>query len=184
MLGRARAMRQMTDAAPDRVAIYGIENHESTPVYVHAKVCLIDDIWSTVGSDNFNRRSWTHDSELSAVVVDPSADDHSPYARRLRLTLAAEHLDRAVDDEDPGSLLEVMSDCVDAPGMFAAYDETAKRLDAWHDGGCVGERPPGRLRRLQQPRLNPLTKAATIVPYLLLHDPDGRPRPLRQKGGF
>ncbi len=184
MLGRARAMRQMTDAAPDRVAIYGIENHESTPVYVHAKVCLIDDIWSTVGSDNFNRRSWTHDSELSAVVVDPSAGDHSPYARRLRLTLAAEHLDRAVDDEDPGSLLEVMSDCVDAPGMFAAYDETAKRLDAWHDGGCVGERPPGRLRRLQQPRLNPLTKAATIVPYLLLHDPDGRPRPLRQKGGF
>jgi phosphatidylserine/phosphatidylglycerophosphate/cardiolipin synthase-like enzyme len=184
MLGRARAMRQMTDAAPDRVAIYGIENHESTPVYVHAKVCLIDDIWSTVGSDNFNRRSWTHDSELSAVVVDPSADDHSPHARRLRLTLAAEHLDRSVDDEHPDSLLEVMSDCVDAPGMFAAYDETAKRLDAWHDGGCVGDRPPGRLRRLQQPRLNPLTKAATIVPYLLLHDPDGRPRPLRQKGGF
>ena len=27
MLGRARAMQQMTDVAPDRVAIYGIENH-------------------------------------------------------------------------------------------------------------------------------------------------------------
>ena len=36
--------------------------------------------------------------------------------------------------------------------MFAAYDETARRLDAWHDGGPVGERPPGRLRRLQEPR--------------------------------
>ena len=35
------------------------------------------------------------------MVVDPSADDHSPYARRLRLTLAAEHLDREVDAEDP-----------------------------------------------------------------------------------
>ena len=87
----------MSDAAPDRVAIYGIENHQATPVYVHAKVCMIDDTWATIGSDNFNRRSWTHDSELSAVVVDPSADDHSPYVRRLRLTLAAEHLDREID---------------------------------------------------------------------------------------
>ena len=184
VLGRARAMRQMTDAAPDRVAVYGIENHQGTPVYVHAKVCLIDDVWATVGSDNFNRRSWTHDSELSAVVVDPSAADHSPYARGLRLTLAAEHLDREVDDGDPESLLEVMADCVDAPGMFAAYEETARALDDWYDGGCVGDRPPGRLRRLKQPQLTTLGRAAAMVPYLLLHDPDGRPRPLRKKGGF
>jgi len=181
LLGRARAMGQMMDAAPDRVAIYGIENHQGTPVYVHAKVCVMDDVWATVGSDNFNRRSWTHDSELSAVVVDPSAADHSPYARRLRLTLAAEHLDREVDE---GSLLEVMDDCVDAPGMFAAYDEAASRLDAWHDGGRSGERPPGRLRRLQPPELSPVTRAAAMVPYLLLHDPDGRPKPLRRKGGY
>jgi phosphatidylserine/phosphatidylglycerophosphate/cardiolipin synthase-like enzyme len=24
------------------------------PIYVHAKVCVIDDTWATVGSDNFN----------------------------------------------------------------------------------------------------------------------------------
>ena len=77
-----------------------------------------------------------------------------------------------------------MDDCVDARGLFAAYDETARRLDAWHDGGRVGERPPGRLRRLEAPELDRLARAAAMVPYLLLHDPDGRPRPLRQKGGF
>jgi phosphatidylserine/phosphatidylglycerophosphate/cardiolipin synthase-like enzyme len=181
LLGRARAMRQMMDVAPDRVAIYGIENHEGTPVYVHAKACVMDDVWATIGSDNFNRRSWTHDSELSAVVVDQSADDHSPYARRLRLTLAAEHLDREVDEE---SLLDVMGDCVDATGMFAAYDQAARRLDAWHDGGRRGDRPPGRLRRLKPPQLAPLTRVAAMLPYLVLHDPDGRPRPLRRKGGF
>ena len=181
MLGRARAMQQMKSAAPDRVAMYGIENHQGTPVYVHAKVCQIDDTWATTGSDNFNRRSWTHDSELSAVVVDPSADDHSPYVRRLRLTLAAEHLDREVDG---ASLLDVMADCVEAPGMFAAYAETARRLDDWHAGGRVGERPPGRLRRLQEPQLGKLTRAAAMVPYLLLHDPDGRPKPLRKKDGY
>jgi len=38
---------------------------------VHAKACVVDDTWATIGSDNFNRRSWTHDSELSAVVVEP-----------------------------------------------------------------------------------------------------------------
>ena len=84
-------MRDMMEVAPDRVAIYGIENHAGTPVYVHAKACVIDDTWASIGSDNFNRRSWTHDSELSAVVVDEAGE----YARRLRLTLAAEHLDRA-----------------------------------------------------------------------------------------
>ena len=189
MLGRFRAMRQMITAAPGRVAIYGIENHQGTPVYVHAKVCVMDDLWATIGSDNFNRRSWTHDSELSAVVVDPSAADHSPYARRLRLTLAAEHLDREVDrGPDPAggeeSLLEVMADCVDPHGFFTAYDESAARLDAWHDGGRVGERPPGRLRRLQPPKLGLLERVAATVPYLTLHDPDGRPRPLKRLGGF
>jgi phosphatidylserine/phosphatidylglycerophosphate/cardiolipin synthase-like enzyme len=181
MLGRARAMQQMEAAAPGRVAIYGIENHQGTPVYVHAKVCVMDDVWATVGSDNFNRRSWTHDSELSAVVVDPSGSDHSPYARRLRLTLAAEHLDRSVDSE---SLLSVMEDCVDATGMFTAFEETARRLDEWHDGGQVGDRPPGRLRKLQPPELSRLERVAATVPYLVLHDPDGRPKPLRKKGGF
>ena len=187
MLGRSRAMRQMIDVAADRVAIYGIENHRSVPVYVHAKVCVMDDVWATVGSDNFNRRSWTHDSELSAVVVDPSAPDHSPYARRLRLRLAAEHLDREVGespDGDHDQLLEVMADCLDAPGTFAAYADSARALDAWHDGGRVGTRPPGRLRRLQPPELSRVERTLALVPYLGLHDPDGRPRPLSRLGGF
>jgi phosphatidylserine/phosphatidylglycerophosphate/cardiolipin synthase-like enzyme len=174
-LGRARAMQDMLDAAPGRVAVYGIENHESTPVYVHAKVCVVDDTWATIGSDNLNRRSWTHDSELSCVVVDGSAPDHSPYARRLRLTLAAEHLDRDV---------EAMDDCLDGPGLFKAFAETAAALDAWHDGGCVGERPPGRLRRLAVPELSRLERLAALVPYLALHDPDGRPAPLKKSDGY
>ena len=49
--------------AGDRVAIYDLENAEGTPIYVHAKVCVIDDVLLMVGSDNLNRRSWTHDSE-------------------------------------------------------------------------------------------------------------------------
>ncbi|MGJ9422396.1 phospholipase D family protein [Aeromicrobium sp. CF3.5] len=185
MLGRARAIQNMRDAAPGRVAIYGPENHAGTPVYVHAKVCVMDDLWTTVGSDNFNRRSWTHDSELSAVVVDTSADDHSPYARRLRLTLAAEHLDRDVDTTQvdtvqPDSLLETMADCIDAPDFFAAFEESADRLDEWHANGQRGLRPPGRLRRQVVPEPSRWLRVAGHAPFRLLHDPDGRPAPLRR----
>ena len=91
---------------------------------VHRCTCTrrsasIDDVWASVGSDNFNRRSWTHDSELSCAVIDDTRDDRSPpdpgglgdgarlFARDLRLRLLREHLDRAADgseDDGPGSI--------------------------------------------------------------------------------
>ncbi|MDQ6937748.1 MAG: phospholipase D-like domain-containing protein, partial [Actinomycetota bacterium] len=78
LVGRQQALDELNGAAPARFAVYGIENHASTPVYVHAKVCVIDDLWAAVGSDNINRRSWTHDSELSCAVIDDARDDRAP----------------------------------------------------------------------------------------------------------
>ena len=172
--GRRQALQQLVRTAPDRVAVYGLENHAGTPVYVHAKACIIDDTWTTIGSDNFNRRSWTHDSELSAVVIDREGE----YARTLRLTLAAEHLDR--DGDDPST----MADCLDPADMFAAYADSAAGLTAWSEGGRVGDRPPGRLRRIELTNLGPLARAFAAVPYAFLHDPDGRPRQLRRTDDF
>lgn len=180
-LGRSDALRILREAAGDRLAVYGIENHAGLPVYVHAKACVMDDVWATIGSDNFNRRSWTHDSELSAVVLDTSGKDHAPYARRLRLTLAAEHLDRDVDED---TLLDVMSDCVDPHGMFEAYAASAAQLQAWHDHGRVGPRPPGRLRPLEVPELSARTRRWALPFYRTVHDPDGRPRVLRRRRAF
>ena len=65
-------------AGRDRVHVFDVENHAGTPVYVHAKVCVVDDTWASVGSDNFNRRSWTHDSELSSAVLDTTRDEREP----------------------------------------------------------------------------------------------------------
>ena len=169
--GRRRAMVAMAEAAPGRVAIYGIENSAGTPIYVHAKTCMVDDTWATIGSDNFNRRSWTHDSELSVVVVDTAGD----YARRLRLTLAAEHLGRAEDDP--------MDDCAEPDDMFRVYAESAAALDRWYESG-TGPRPPGRLRCLQPPELSRATRVLASAPYLWVHDPDGRPRSLRRRDTY
>ncbi|HEV7148586.1 MAG TPA: phospholipase D-like domain-containing protein, partial [Pedococcus sp.] len=91
LVSRERVLRILYEAGGDRVSVYGLENHASTPVYVHAKVCSIDDTWLSVGSDNLNRRSWTHDSEITCAVL--SGTDPSPLARELRLQLAQEHLD-------------------------------------------------------------------------------------------
>jgi phosphatidylserine/phosphatidylglycerophosphate/cardiolipin synthase-like enzyme len=138
---------------------------------------VVDDVWASTGSDNFNRRSWTHDSELSAVVLDEA------YARDLRLTLAAEHLDR-LGDVGVRGLSEAMADCVEPAGMYDAYAATAARLDAWHEGGCVGERPPGRLRTIPLPPLSRAARLLAKLPLEVVHDPDGRPGPLRDESTY
>ena len=173
LLGRHRSIHQLIDVAPGRVAAYGLENHDGLPVYVHAKVCLIDDTWASTGSDNFSRRSWTHDSELAAVVLDQT------YARDLRLTLAAEHLDRLDRVSDEG-LEATMSDCLDPADMFEVYAAHAARLDNWNAAGRHGARPPGRLRELPLPQLTPRQRRWAALPLDLIHDPDGRPAALRK----
>ncbi|RQM26809.1 hypothetical protein B5M09_000746 [Aphanomyces astaci] len=61
-------------------------------IYVHSKVVLIDDVYLSVGSSNWNVRSMTSDAELtanivdSATVQDPSGDTTvTKLARNFRL---------------------------------------------------------------------------------------------------
>jgi phosphatidylserine/phosphatidylglycerophosphate/cardiolipin synthase-like enzyme len=173
LIGRDAALSLIRAAAPDRVAIYGVENHAGTPVYVHAKVCVIDDEWASVGSDNFNRRSWTHDSELSVAVWDTTrtADGARRYARELRLTLAREHLDHDLAATGPAA-------------AFEAFARSAAALQAWHDGDRSGERPPGRLRPLSSPPTGRATRAWATPLYRTIYDPDGRPRGWRRRGRY
>ncbi len=173
LVGRYEAMHMLLGAAPDRVAFYGIENHSGVPVYVHAKVCVVDDVWASVGSDNFNRRSWTHDSELSCAVVDEGGQGPGrDYALTLRLALAAEHLDR-----DEGSLGEL----ADHVAAFDAFAASAHALDAWHDGGRRGPRPAGRLRSYPLPALSRLDRLWSRPLYLTVYDPDGRRLAMRAR---
>nr|WP_240947627.1 phospholipase D-like domain-containing protein [Planosporangium mesophilum] len=169
--GRMRAMRTLFDVGGDRVAVYCPENHQGTPVYVHAKVVVVDDVWAMVGSDNVNLRSWTYDSELSCAVLDPTG----AYARDLRLTLAREHLDRADGDDE---------DLRDPGAAFDAFDASARKLDDWYAAGRVRPRPPGRLRRYTPPVLKPATAIWARPVYRLIADPDGRPAALRRRQEF
>jgi phosphatidylserine/phosphatidylglycerophosphate/cardiolipin synthase-like enzyme len=99
-LGQLEAMRALSAAGGPRFGVYDLHNAAGTPVYVHAKVCIVDDTWMTCGSDNFNRRSWTHDSELTCAVMDP--DGELPSA--LRRSLWSEHLGMPAHDPDLADL--------------------------------------------------------------------------------
>jgi phosphatidylserine/phosphatidylglycerophosphate/cardiolipin synthase-like enzyme len=152
-------------------------------------VCVVDDVWASVGSDNFNRRSWTHDSELSSAVLDSTRDPRAPqdpagegdgarvFARNLRLALAREHLDRAADGSEDEDLL-------DPDDFVAAVEASAAALDAWHDGGRRGPRPPGRLRPHRPEQLSRLSRLWATPVYRLLDDPDGRPLRKRVRREF
>jgi phosphatidylserine/phosphatidylglycerophosphate/cardiolipin synthase-like enzyme len=186
-VGREQAISVLLDAAADRVAIYDIENPAGTPVYVHAKVSVIDDVWASVGSDNFNRRSWSHDSEIACAVIDEQRDSREPvdpaglgdgartYARDLRLNLWREHLGRA-DGND--------QDLIDPGQAWTRFREAALALDRWHLDGRRGERPPGRVR--PHPRIQPsrLTRLWAEPLYRQVYDPDGRPPALRRTGDW
>ncbi len=172
-IGREYAMRLLHEAGGDRVAVYAVENHRGTPVYVHAKVCIVDDVWSCVGSDNLNLRSWTHDSEAACAVLD--ADGGTGFGRELRLRLAREHLDRAPGDD---------ADLCEPEGVFTAFRKAAEALDSWHANPAGATRPVGRLRGYQPPELGPVQRRLARPIYHLICDPDGRPPRLRRRRAF
>jgi phosphatidylserine/phosphatidylglycerophosphate/cardiolipin synthase-like enzyme len=62
------------------------------PVYVHAKIGIVDDRWLTVGSANLNEHSLFNDTEVNVVVRDEQ------LAREARLRLWSEHLERTVEE--------------------------------------------------------------------------------------
>jgi phosphatidylserine/phosphatidylglycerophosphate/cardiolipin synthase-like enzyme len=170
-------------AGGDRVAVYDLENAAGTPIYVHAKVCVIDDLLLVVGSDNLNRRSWTHDSEISCSIIDEHLDGRAPsdpgglgdgarrLARETRLRLWSEHLERVEGDD---------ADLVDLVDGFAELARSAAALDAWHDNGERGPRPPGHLRR-HRPEVVPMwARLPALALYRTMLDPDGRPRDYRR----
>jgi phosphatidylserine/phosphatidylglycerophosphate/cardiolipin synthase-like enzyme len=72
------------------------------PVYVHAKIGIVDDRWLTVGSANLNEHSLFNDTELNLVVQD------AELARAARLRLWREHLEREDVDGDPAELVDTV----------------------------------------------------------------------------
>jgi phosphatidylserine/phosphatidylglycerophosphate/cardiolipin synthase-like enzyme len=74
--------------------IRSLSDGRHDPLYVHAKVGIVDDRWLTIGSANLNAHSLFNDTELNLVSDDPQ------LARDTRVRLWAEHLELGVDEVD------------------------------------------------------------------------------------
>jgi phosphatidylserine/phosphatidylglycerophosphate/cardiolipin synthase-like enzyme len=72
------------------------------PLYVHAKIGIVDDRWLTVGSANLNEHSFFNDTEMNVVTCDPT------LARETRLRLWSEHLELPIEEVggDPARLVD------------------------------------------------------------------------------
>jgi phosphatidylserine/phosphatidylglycerophosphate/cardiolipin synthase-like enzyme len=83
--------------------LYARAGHLYDPVYIHAKIAVIDDNWLTLGSANLNEHSLFNDTEMNIVSHDPE------LARQTRLRLWAEHLERPIE-EIPSDPIEAIDD--------------------------------------------------------------------------
>ncbi|MEA2199153.1 MAG: hypothetical protein QOJ25_3204 [Solirubrobacteraceae bacterium] len=91
------------------------------PLYVHAKVGIVDDRWLTVGSANLNAHSLMNDTEMNVTTDDPE------LARDTRERLWSEHLELDSDDvhaHEPRAL-------VDEHWIPVAYEQLRRE----HEGG-------------------------------------------------
>jgi phosphatidylserine/phosphatidylglycerophosphate/cardiolipin synthase-like enzyme len=82
--------------------IVGRPGDHNAPVYVHAKVAIVDDRWVTLGSANLNERSLFNDTEVNIASCDRE------LARQMRLRLWSEHTERPVGelDRDPCAVVD------------------------------------------------------------------------------
>jgi phosphatidylserine/phosphatidylglycerophosphate/cardiolipin synthase-like enzyme len=72
--------------------LYARSGRLADPVYIHAKIAIVDDEWLTLGSANLNEHSLFNDTEMNVVTHDPR------LAKQTRLRLWAEHLELPIDD--------------------------------------------------------------------------------------
>ncbi len=72
-------------------SLYARSGPRSDPIYVHAKIGIIDDAWMTLGSANLNDHSLFNDTEMNVITRD------AELARQTRLRLWAEHLELPID---------------------------------------------------------------------------------------
>jgi phosphatidylserine/phosphatidylglycerophosphate/cardiolipin synthase-like enzyme len=100
------------------------------PLYVHAKVGIVDDRWLTVGSANLNAHSLLNDTEMNL------ATDDAGLVSRVRTRLWAEHLELS-----PEELVGVApASIVDERWRPVAEEQLARRE--------AGHPPTHRLRAL------------------------------------
>ena len=94
-------LRPLVTAFPDRFLVFerlgAGGSTTGSRAYVHSKLLIVDDEAAFIGSVNSNRRSWFHDSEIDATIVDKTGRGGTTpgtrgWVRDFRCNLWSQHL--------------------------------------------------------------------------------------------
>jgi phosphatidylserine/phosphatidylglycerophosphate/cardiolipin synthase-like enzyme len=143
------------------LAMYHPYTADGEPIYVHAKIMIIDDRELRVGSANLNNRSMRLDSECDILVTGDS-DATASTITAIRNGLLAEHLARPI---------EVVTATLDRTGSLIATIEQLRR-----DGA--------RLRPYTVPDLSTVEAWLADNEVLDPEGPDEMFEPLTKRGIF
>jgi len=64
------AVKYASNSLYSRFLRWGIKIYEWQGTVLHAKTAVMDGVWSTIGSYNIDRRSFTHNLEINVAVYD------------------------------------------------------------------------------------------------------------------
>lgn len=162
---RVRLIHSLQHCAhPERFRIYVPYTSGGTPIYVHAKLMIVDDEILRVGSANMNNRSMGLDSECD-VFIDASRPANcgvEPQIERLRHSLLAEHC--GVPEED-------------IPGLLSKHGSMIAMIDALPKEGK-------HLALLPLDELDDLDKEIADSAVLDPERPDEMLEPIAKRGLF
>jgi phospholipase D1/2 len=115
-----------------RLGVYWPVADGGTPIYVHAKVLVIDDLLVRIGSSNLNNRSMGFDSEcdlaVEAVNGDPDCERTRLVITSIRQRLVSEHLDVSVEELE--SAIQRIGSFSKAVDSLAGSGRTLRRFTA------------------------------------------------------
>ena len=120
-----------------RLRIHHPVNDAGTPIYVHAKVVVVDDRALRIGSSNIDNRSMGFDTECD-VAVEATNDEQRSYVAGMMHRLLAEHM---------GSDADTVAKTIRERGSLVAA------IDALNEGKGRG------LRKIEALPLDPLERA-------------------------
>lgn len=123
---RVRLLRMLWDAdAHHRLGVFYPVTAGGEPIYVHAKIMIVDDVLLRVGSSNLNNRSLSFDTECDLALEASGNTTGDETLRdtlgRIRTDLLREHLDVSAEmlrdalAREAGSLLAAI-ESLRAPG--------------------------------------------------------------------
>lgn len=148
------------------------------PIYVHGKVAIVDDLWSTVGSANLNNRGMRDDTEMNVATLD------AELAYNLRLLLWSEHLG-LVNEDDLLVLLSYLGHQRQLPRENTRAGQLWRYLQETLGDPRVGlrmmyEHALDNLRRFKAGQ--PLV--GHLLPYLLAEDAKREGLPFHEERGW